>query len=278
MHPAFRFLLVLTACMLWIAHPGGAALLYSEGFDSPDVGSGDGAPLGDYNWATHRGGNGGIAINGNPGWPPANPVSGSSSAQARVVDDAAAPSASNRVFLFWNFDADEDYLSWTSNFTAISLGSYSSLSLSFYHRNTNGSGGASEPGTRAAVGISTGNGTRWFATGTRNTNVTANWTQVTANLLGSDWVEFTFNGTQSADATAGFDVTGSSGSLPAGSLVALGVYSELEASGSSGDAVRFDSVVLDGIAIPEPSCAALLTAALVPLLTRRRAALRSRPV
>jgi len=250
-----------------------AAILYFEGFDSPNTGSGDGDPFALYNWATHRGQNGAITLNGNPDWP-GNPVASNTGGQARVVDDPGGPpSPSDRTFLFWSADNDEDLLSWTGNFSSLLTSSYTGLSLSFFHRNSNGSGGVSEPGNRAAVAISTGNTTRWFATGTRNTNTTANWVQVSANLSSTDWIEFTFNGTQGGNATAGFDVSGAPGALPSGSLVALGIYSEMEANGiSSGDSVRFDSVLLEGTFIPEPAGVGFLACATgLALLRRRRA-------
>lgn len=245
---------------------------YVQNFDSPDTlsSNANGQSLANFGWASHRNQNGGIALTSNVGvgtapWP-AEPVTTASSAQVRIVDDTAAPSGTNRAFLFWNSDTAEDILSWTNGFAPVPVAT--ATSVSFFHRNSDGAGSPTAgPNTRVALAVDTGSGVRWFAQATGSTNNTATWTQVTANpALANGWIEFTFDGTLTTNASAGFELTGSPVSLPAGNLVAAGIYSQMDAAGSNGDSVRFDSFTI----VPEPTSAAVFGGAMTTLAGLRR--------
>ena len=193
---------------------------------------------------------------------PTDPV-GTGGSQARIVDDTAGPpSASDRFFGFWNIDSQEDMVMWTNSFAGFTLSAQSSASIDWFQRNTNGSGGASEPGTRAAVGVNTGSEIRWFASNPLEVNSTAAWTQESADLLAPIWIEFDFDGTLSTDDPGGFDAVGAAGALPLGNIVAAGLYLEYDAVGTSGDSIRIDSFRLNAVAaplaaVPEPASIAV---------------------
>ena len=234
-------------------------LVYQQDWDTPETTSANGDPLGLYNWAAHRNQNGVNSINGWPGDPVAN-----SASQARVVDDAAAHTDTDRVFAFWNDGSDgEDLLFWTDDFAPVLLGDYSALALTWYHRNSD-AGGNDTVGQRGAVAVDTGSGAQWFAAD-RNVFNGSGWDPALADLKASSWVPFAFDGTQTLDASGGFDVSGTPQSLPAGAVVAMGVYMEL----GDDDAGRFDTFALNGTLVPEPATLSLLVLGAAAGMRRR---------
>lgn len=249
---------------LVLASSGLADVIYTQNFDTPDTLTGNGDALGIYSWAAHNGSTGknsALHADADNNWD--NPVT-SAGTQARVVHDAGAPSGTDRIFAFWGLanSGGQDVLFWTESFSPIDRNAYQDLAVSWYQFDSTGSNGTTRQ--RAAVAIDTGAGVQWYA-GDLKTNTATPWLNQTAELDAAIWVPFTFNGTQSGNATAGFDVAGAAGSLPAGNLVAAGLYVELAFQ----TAGRFDSFEIVGV-IPEPSSLMLAAIGLGCIGQRRR--------
>ena len=248
-------ILAASAALALAAMPAGADILYTQGFDSPDVTGGTGNYVDVYGWQGHLGSNGQAAnLGGGDNWG-TDPVSGAAQ-QLRVVDDAGAPSPSNRIYSYMN--AASDYLIWTDA-VAVNLAQATQLDLSWYQRSD------ASVGFRAAVGIDDGNAVRWFASETVHGGQAA-WTQHTVDLLSGNWIEFAFDGTMAADASGAFDVSGVGSALPGGTLQGIGLYVQMD----SGDSARFDSVELAGTIVPEPATVSLLVLGGLVALRRRR--------
>lgn len=134
--------------------------------------------------------------------------------------------------------------------------------------------GNSSNETRFAIRVDTVDGPEWFVTtafGTNNVGSAANFASgatefsVPFTTDGSAWRALDFDGLVGA-ASDGFDVfngaqTGLAGSLPAGDITAVGVYSY-----NAGSSSRFDNFTV----IPEPASLALLGLGGLVMLARRR--------
>ena len=244
----------LTLGTAMIAGGATADVIYSQNFDTPDTTTTNGDALGVYSWAVHAGGAGGNSIlHASNDWD--NPVT-SVATQARVVNDAGAPSTSDRIFTFWG-NGNQDLLFWTEDFTPIAQSGYNDLTIAWSQRDDAGNG------QRATVAIDTGSGVQWYAA---DVKTATSWTSQSSLLASSIWVPFSFDGTQTTNASAGFNVSGTAGALADGNIVAVGLYLEmLDEKGS-----RFDSFALTGTPIPEPASLALMSLGGLMILGGRR--------
>jgi|GEM_PF-4162467 len=229
--------LILTAAALaagFLGQQAHAAILYSQYFDSPTPASGDGSPLSNYGWTAHRSDDGERLGGGT--WANLS----TSNYQNRVVQDGAAPTPSGRVFQFHN--GAINYVNWTTNSGAINYNtaSYTNLSITWADRNS--ATAASGAGTRAVVRIFDGVNSTWYASTLVSSPDGTTWTNQTALLSASIWQAFTFTGTESTDAAAGFSVANGTTALPTGTITAVGLYSQFTANAS----LRFDSFALNG--------------------------------
>ncbi len=241
--------------------------IYFEGFDDPDVTGGNGNLVGVYDWVVHLSDSGENSV---VSWPgnPLSPSGGDSGYQARIVNDAAAPSPSNRFFGFRSGGTmPSSYLLWTEAFSPIDPALYDDLSISYYHNQA-----SSHASTRGALAVDTGGGIQWYAWDSPVPGVDA-WTQATFDLLASNWVPFAFDGTATTSASGAFALgAGPAGFLDPGAIVAAGAFITFPASNT---VVRFDSFEIAGTltpeqVIPEPGSATLLLGAAALLFARRR--------
>jgi len=250
------FALTTLAILALTALPAHAAQLYFEGFDDPDVTGGTGNLLSEYDWTAHQNRDGTVMAN----WDH-SPLDAGQDSQMRVVNDAGAPSPSNRVFSFFD---EQDVLAWTDQLSIDLLG-VTNTSVSWFHRNAGGA-------IRAAVRIDDGSSERWFAAAAETSASGSTWEQETALLANADWIEFVFDGEPGTNASGAFDVSGTAGALPVGTITGAGLYLE---SASDAPGMRFDSFAIEGdeittTAVPEPMSMALVILGGAALLRRRR--------
>lgn len=252
----------LSAGLLCASAYAAPVTLYSQGFDTPDTSGTTSLSVTLYGWEAHRSGNGARTLSGsdssNWGGDPLASGGSGGGRQVRVVDDPAAPSTSNRIYSYFQFA--EDVLVWTDSFSPIAPSAYTTLTVGYSTR------ADAAVGFRAAVRIFDGVNSTWYASGLAGHSGSAVWSALSFDLKASIWNSFAFDGTQTTNASAGFDATGAFASLlGSGTITGAGIYYQMPNVGNA----RYDSFFIEGEPIPEPGAMALLLALPAALLRRR---------